>query len=95
MTKFDRGRLNKQSVQTPFAGLGRDDNFCSAQCFIRISINYLIMRKIISFLFAIGLLTVTACEPKPKTEEAGVDSKAMMTTDTTTTADSASTNGAK
>lgn len=50
------------------------------------------MKKLFAFLFVGTLLTSVACQPKPKTEEAGVDANAMMSTDTTTmSADSAST----
>ena len=50
------------------------------------------MKKALAFLLIGGLLTVAACQVKPKTEEAGVDSTALMSTDTTTMAtDSAST----
>jgi protein involved in sex pheromone biosynthesis len=50
------------------------------------------MKKVLALLFVGSLLTFAACQPKPKTEEAGVDSTARMSTDTTTMAtDSAST----
>ena len=50
------------------------------------------MKKLFALLFVSSLLTLAACQPKPKTEEAGVDSNALMSTDTTTmTTDSAST----
>ena len=50
------------------------------------------MKKVFVLLFLSSLLTLAACQPKPKTEEAGVDSNALMSTDTTTmTTDSAST----
>lgn len=50
------------------------------------------MRKVIALLFVGSLLTFAACQAKPKTEEAGVDSTAMMSTDTTMMAtDSAAT----
>ncbi|WP_461054269.1 hypothetical protein [Spirosoma arcticum] len=50
------------------------------------------MKKILAFLFVGSLLTFAACQAKPKTEEAGVDSTAMMSTDTTMMAtDSSST----
>ena len=50
------------------------------------------MKKVLALLFVSSLLTLAACQPKPKTEEAGVDANATMSTDTTTmTADSAST----
>ena len=50
------------------------------------------MKKILSLLLVGSLLTVAACQVKPKTEEAGVNSSALMSTDTTTmSGDSAST----
>lgn len=50
------------------------------------------MTKLIALLFVGSLLTFAACQAKPKTEEAGVDSTAMMSTDTTMMAtDSAAT----
>lgn len=50
------------------------------------------MKKLVAFLFVGSMLTFAACQTKPKTEEAGVDSTATMSTDTTTMAnDSAST----
>lgn len=54
--------------------------------------NINVMKKVLAFIFVGGLLTFAACQPKPKTEEAGVDATATMSTDTTTMAtDSAST----
>lgn len=50
------------------------------------------MKKFIALLFVGSMLTFAACQSKPKTEEAGVDSTAVMSTDTTTMAtDSAAT----
>ena len=50
------------------------------------------MKKFFALLFVGSTLTFAACQPKPKTEEAGVDANATMSTDTTTMAtDSAST----
>lgn len=50
------------------------------------------MKKVLALLLVGSLLTFAACQAKPKTEEAGVDSTALMSTDTTTMAtDSAST----
>ena len=50
------------------------------------------MKKVAALLFVSCLLTFAACQTKPKTEEAGVDSTATMSADTTTmTSDSAST----
>lgn len=50
------------------------------------------MKKVIALLFVSSLLTFAACQTKPKTEEAGVDANATMSTDTTTMGtDSAST----
>lgn len=49
------------------------------------------MKKNLILLFIGSLLTVAACQTKPKTEEAGVNDTATMSTDTTTmTTDSAS-----
>ncbi len=44
------------------------------------------MKKIVMLLFVGSLFTFAACQSKPKTEEAGVDSTAVMSTDTTTMA---------
>lgn len=44
------------------------------------------MKKVIALLFVGSLLTFAACQPKPKTEETGVDATATMSTDTTTMA---------
>lgn len=50
------------------------------------------MKKLFALLFVGSMLTFAACQSKPKTEEAGVDSTAVMSTDTTTMAtDSAAT----
>lgn len=50
------------------------------------------MKKVSLLLIIASLLTFGACQSKPKTEEAGVDSTVTMSTDTTTMAtDSAST----
>ncbi|RIV22190.1 hypothetical protein DYU11_14215 [Fibrisoma montanum] len=50
------------------------------------------MKKVFALLFVGSMLTFAACQSKPKTEEAGVDSTATMSTDTTMMAtDSAST----
>ncbi|AUD05261.1 hypothetical protein [Spirosoma pollinicola] len=50
------------------------------------------MKKVLTLLFVGSMLTFAACQSKPKTEEAAVDSTAVMSTDTTTMAtDSAST----
>jgi hypothetical protein len=50
------------------------------------------MKKVFALLFVGSMLTFAACQTKPKTEEAGVDSTATMSTDTTTMAtDSAAT----
>lgn len=50
------------------------------------------MKKVFALLFVSSLLTFAACQSKPKTEEAGVDSTALMSTDTATMAsDSTST----
>ena len=51
------------------------------------------MKKIFAILFVGTSLMFAACQSKPKTEEAGVDSTATMSTDTTTmmAGDSAST----
>lgn len=50
------------------------------------------MKKVFALLFVGSMLTFAACQSKPKTEEAGVDSTATMATDTTTMAtDSAAT----
>ena len=50
------------------------------------------MKKTLALLFVGSLLTAAACQTKPKTEEAGVNDTATMSTDTTTmtTTDSAS-----
>ncbi len=45
-----------------------------------------LMKKIVMLLFVGSLFTFAACQSKPKTEEAGVDSTAVMSTDTTTMA---------
>ncbi|WP_080238242.1 PG1828 family lipoprotein [Spirosoma rigui] len=48
------------------------------------------MKKLVTLLFVGSMLTFAACQSKPKTEEAAVDSTAVMSTDTTTmTTDSA------
>lgn len=48
------------------------------------------MKKIVVLLFVGSMLTFASCQSKPKTEEAAVDSTAVMSTDTTTmTTDSA------
>lgn len=44
------------------------------------------MKKLFAWMFVGSMLTFAACTPKPKTEEAGVDSTATMATDTTTMA---------
>jgi hypothetical protein len=44
------------------------------------------MKKLFALLFVGSMLTFAACQSKPKTEEAGVDSTAVMSTDTTTMA---------
>ncbi|WP_040006987.1 hypothetical protein [Fibrisoma limi] len=50
------------------------------------------MKKVFALLFVGSMLTFAACQSKPKTEEAAVDSTATMSTDTTMMAtDSAST----
>ena len=50
------------------------------------------MKKIFALLFVGSMLTFAACQTKPKTEEAGVDSTAVMSTDTSMMAtDSSST----
>lgn len=50
------------------------------------------MKKVFALLFVGSMLTFAACQSKPKTEEAAVDSTATMSTDTTTMAtDSAAT----
>ncbi|AQG81355.1 hypothetical protein [Spirosoma montaniterrae] len=44
------------------------------------------MKKVFALLFVSSMLTFAACQSKPKTEEAAVDSTAAMATDTTTMA---------
>lgn len=50
----------------------------------------LYMKTVLCFLLVGSLLTATACQTKPKTEEAGVNDTATMSTDTTMMSDSAS-----
>lgn len=53
------------------------------------------MKKIFALLFVGTMITFAACQSKPKTEEAAVDSTAVVTTDTTAMAtDSAATDSA-
>lgn len=42
------------------------------------------MKKVIALLFVGTMITFAACQSKPKTEEAAVDSTATMTTDSAT-----------
>ena len=44
------------------------------------------MKKLFALLFVGSMLTFAACQSKPKTEDAAVDSTAVMSTDTTTMA---------
>lgn len=48
------------------------------------------MKKIIAFLFVSSVLTFAACQSKPKTEEAAVDSAAAAL-DSAATADTSAT----
>ena len=49
------------------------------------------MKKVIALLFVGTLITFAACQSKPKTEEAAVDSTATMTTDSATVDTTATT----
>lgn len=85
MTKFGRVRVDRLA----------QEGYYPVALFIFLSKPFdqpFIMKRILT-LFVIGsLLTVAACQVKPKTQEAGVNDTATMSTDTTTmTADSAST----
>ncbi|OIN60468.1 hypothetical protein [Arsenicibacter rosenii] len=51
------------------------------------------MKKVIALLFVGTMITFAACQSKPKTEEAAVDSTATMTTDSAAV-DSAATDSA-
>lgn len=51
------------------------------------------MKKVIALLFVGTMITFAACQSKPKTEEAAVDSTATMTTDSAVV-DSAATDSA-
>nr|WP_293840509.1 hypothetical protein [uncultured Arsenicibacter sp.] len=49
------------------------------------------MKKVIALLFVGTMITFAACQSKPKTEEAAVDSTATMTTDSATVDTTATT----
>jgi hypothetical protein len=50
------------------------------------------MKNVVAILFVGGMLTLTACQQKPKTEEVSVDSTTTMSADTVSmTADSLDT----
>ena len=50
-----------------------------------------IMKKVIALLFVGSVLTLAACESKPKTEEAAVDSTAAVIDSAAAVVDSAAT----